>query len=48
MSKESTDLKLVNNYLKGGENRNRVGWAKNDQLVLLHQALHHRSHQQEY
>lgn len=48
MSKAWTHLKLINNYLQVAEKRNRSAWAKIEQGVRLHEALHHRPHQQEY
>ena len=50
MTKESNNenLKLVNNHLKFAEQRNRSGWAKADQAVILHEVMNHRPHQQEY
>ena len=48
MHKPNSDLKLINNYLQASDKRNRSTWAKTEQIVRLHEMLHHRPHQQEY
>ena len=48
MTKQNTELKILNNHLRYGENRDRSGVTKVEQCVRIHEALHHRSHQQEY